>query len=93
MSDTNLADKSARIELRVSPSEKRLIEKAAVLAHTDVTGFIRQLVLPVAEDAVTTAQQHRLSAEDGQLMLDLLENPPAPTPALVAAARAKYAAK
>lgn len=44
-------------------------------------------VLPAARDVVEKAECIQLSKRDTQRVLDLLEKPPAPTPALLAAAR------
>ena len=82
--------KTERIELRVSREEKLMLTRAAALDHVDVTAFVQRAALPAAERRIAEAEKIRLSARDAEKMLELLEHPPTPTPALVDAARAKY---
>jgi uncharacterized protein (DUF1778 family) len=44
----------------------------------------------MAANTVTRAERISLSERDTERVLDLLENPPAPTPALLAAARRRH---
>ncbi len=44
-------------------------------------------VLPAARDVVENAERISLSERDSLRVLDLLENPPVPTPALLATTR------
>jgi uncharacterized protein (DUF1778 family) len=81
-----------RIELRTTRDEKRLLTAAASHERLDVTSFIMRAVLPTARDVVERAEHISLSERDTLRVLDLLENPPAPTPALMAAAR-RHAAR
>jgi uncharacterized protein (DUF1778 family) len=76
-----------RIELRASREEKRLLAAAAAYQRLDLTTFVLRTALPVAEEVVARHERIRLSARDSTRVLDLLENPPKPTPALRAAAR------
>ena len=76
-----------RIELRTTGKEKRLLAKAAAHERLDVTSFIMRNVLPAARAVVNRAERIVLSERDTARVLKLLENPPKPTPALMAAAR------
>jgi uncharacterized protein (DUF1778 family) len=76
-----------RIELRATKGEKRLLSAAAAYERLDVTSFIMRSVLPVARQVVDRAERIVLSERDSRRILELLENPPKPTPALLAAAR------
>ena len=80
-----------RIELRATREEKRLLAAAAAHERLDVTGFILRSALPVARDVLDRAERIVLSERDSVRVLDLLENPPEPTPALLAAARRRAA--
>lgn len=80
-----------RIELRATRDEKRLLAAAAAHERLDVTSFIMRTVLPAARDVVDRAERISLSERDTLRVLDLLDNPPAPTPALLAAARRRLA--
>jgi uncharacterized protein (DUF1778 family) len=84
---TDTATRDDRIELRTTKDEKRLLAAAAAHERLDVTSFIMRNVLPVARDVVDRAERIVLSGRDTKRVLDLLENPPKPTKALLAAAR------
>lgn len=77
-----------RIDLRVQSEDKALIARAAAIEQVDVKSFILRAVLPEARAVVEKHQRIMLSARDTDFVLDLLENPPAPTPALIRALKA-----
>jgi uncharacterized protein (DUF1778 family) len=79
--------KDDRIELRTTKEEKRLLSAAAAYERLDVTSFIMRNVLPAARDTIERAERIVLSRRDTVRVLKLLEDPPKPTPALLAAAR------
>jgi len=81
------ASRSDRIELRTTKEEKRLLAAAAAYERSDVTSFIMRNVLPAAREAVERAERMVLSARDTERVLALLQNPPKPSSALLAAAR------
>jgi uncharacterized protein (DUF1778 family) len=83
--------REGRIELRATKEEKRLLAAAAAYERLDVTSFIMRNVLPAARDVVDRAERIVLSERDTERVLELLENPPKPTPALIAAARRRAA--
>jgi uncharacterized protein (DUF1778 family) len=85
------SNRDGRIELRTTQNEKRLLAAAAAHERLDVTSFIMRAALPAAHDAIERAERISLSKRDSLRVLDLLENPPAPTPALLAAARRRVA--
>ena len=76
-----------RIELRTTREEKRLIAEAAAREQLDITRFIMRNVLPVAREVVKRSERIVLSERDSKRVLELLETPPKPTHALIAAAR------
>lgn len=79
---------NSRVALRIRPEEKATLIRAAVLEHTDLTGFILRNVLPAAKSVIERSEQVKLSQRDSLRVLDLLENPPAPNAKLLSAARA-----
>ena len=83
---TNAA-REDRIELRATREEKQLLATAAAYERLHVTAFIMRSILPTARDVVDRAERIVLSERDTLRVLELLENPPKPTSALVAAAR------
>lgn len=84
---TSTASRNDRIELRTTKAEKRLLAAAAAYERLDLTSFIMRNVVPAAQEAVNRAERIVLSERDSARVLKLLENPPKPTPALLAAAR------
>jgi len=87
----NNAPREDRIEVRATKEEKRLLMAAAAYERLDMTSFILRNVLPSARDVVDRAERIALSPRDTERVLALLENPPKPTPALLAAARRRGA--
>ena len=85
------AARDDRIELRATREEKRLLAAAAAYERLDVTSFIMQTVLPTAREVVDRAERLVLSRRDTERVLQLLESPPEPTQALLAAARRRRA--
>src|ERR1043165_9248836 len=75
-----------RIELRATKEEKRLLAAAAAHERLDVTSFILRSALPAAREVVDRAERIVLSERDTARVLALLEKPPKPTAALLAAA-------
>ena len=84
---TPLTTRDDRIELRASREQKRLLAAAAAYERADLTSFVMRTALPVAERIVARHERIVLTARDSARVLDLLENPPKPTPALRAAVK------
>jgi uncharacterized protein (DUF1778 family) len=84
---TAITARDERIELRATREEKRLLTKAAAYERLDVTSFVMRNVLASARDVVARSERIVLSTRDTEQILELLEHPPKPTPALLAAAR------
>ena len=84
---TNRVPREDRIELRTTREEKRLLSAAAAHERLDVTTFVMRNVLPAAREVVDRAERIVLSGRDSARVLKLLERPPHPTAALLAAAR------
>jgi uncharacterized protein (DUF1778 family) len=77
-----------RMSLRIRPQEKALLLRAVALKHTDLTDFVIHHAVRAAKAVIEQADRLQLSERDSLRVLDLLENPPAPNPRLLAAARA-----
>lgn len=65
-----------------------MLLRAVALQHTDLTDFVLRHALRAAKAVIEEADHVQLSARDSLLVLDLLENPPAPSAKLRAAAKA-----
>ena len=85
------AVRTDRIELRATKEEKRLLAAAAAHERLDVTSFVLRSALPAAREVVDRFERIHLSERDTARVLELLENPPKPTAALLAAARRRAA--
>jgi uncharacterized protein (DUF1778 family) len=77
-----------RVALRIRPVDKARIMRAVALERTDLTDFILRNALRAADAVIDQAERVVLSERDSLRVLELLENPPAPTGRLLAAARA-----
>jgi uncharacterized protein (DUF1778 family) len=73
------------MNLRVRPEQKAALMRAAALRNTDLTDFVLQPALREARKVIEQAERIALSERDSLLVLDLLENPPAPNARLRAA--------
>jgi uncharacterized protein (DUF1778 family) len=67
-----------RMQLRIQPEQKATLMRAAAIRNTTLTDFIFQIALREAKIVIEEAERIRLSERDSLLVLDLLENPPAP---------------
>lgn len=79
---TTLATESVRINLRTSPEAKALIERAAAIMGSTVSGFMLQNAYEAARRIVADKETILLSQRDFEAFVATCENPPPPTPAL-----------
>lgn len=77
--------KTDRLDLRLSQSEKALLKKAAALRHEKVSDYVRVIALNDAKRLIEQNESILLSDEDRDLLLNALDNPPAPNQALTEA--------
>ncbi|MDD5389324.1 MAG: DUF1778 domain-containing protein [Gallionellaceae bacterium] len=76
------ATDSARINLRTSPEAKALIERAAALMGTTVSGFMLQNAYEAARRVVADNDMLMLSQRDFEAFIATCEDPPLPNEAL-----------
>ncbi|MCK9494666.1 MAG: DUF1778 domain-containing protein [Dehalococcoidia bacterium] len=79
--------RSARIELRTTEDAKELLLRAASESGSDLTSFILNSALTSAREVVESVERIELSRRDAIRVLELLENPGDPPPALIESAR------
>ena len=79
---------NSRVALRIRPAEKAVIMRAVALEQTDMTAFILRTALREAHAVIEEHERVKLTRRDSRLVLELLENPPAPNAKLRKAARA-----
>jgi len=78
-------DDNERMNLRLRREEKAALMRAAALNNTDLTDFVLQPALREAKAVIEEAERIQLSERDSLMVLNLLENPPAPNAKLRAA--------
>jgi uncharacterized protein (DUF1778 family) len=81
-------EKSARLELRSTPEQKSMIERAASLMGESVTSFVLSTVLRDARRVIHEHSVTELSLDDWARFTAILESDEMPTPALTEAAKA-----
>ena len=69
------------IEMRVKPSDKQRMSRAAELSGVKLTTFVRVSAAREAERILREHQTTTLSERDRRTLLEALDNPPPPTPA------------
>ena len=76
-----LSDEKAtdNIEMRVKPSDKVRISRAAVLTGVKLATFVRASASREAERILREHQTTALSARDSRTLLEALDNPPLPS--------------
>ena len=83
------ARKEQRLEARVTPEQKRLIERAATLRGTTVTEFVVASAQDAAADTIKNFEVLQLRDEAREVFVNAVLHPPAPNRAARAAA-ARY---
>lgn len=78
-------ENNKRMNLRLRPEQKATLVRAAALRRTDLTDFVLQPALREAQAVIEESERIVLSERDSLLVLDLLENSPAPNAKLRAA--------
>ena len=79
--------RTERVQIRIAPEAKRLIERAAALQNTSVSGFVVNSALDAASHLVAEHERLVLDARDWGVFLDALLDPPEPSAALREATR------
>jgi uncharacterized protein (DUF1778 family) len=86
MNHTTCQKTSARLEARISPETKALIQKAADLEGRSLTDFVVATVQAAACKVIEQHQTLKLTVEDSEAFVDAILNPPKPNNALKSAA-------
>ena len=82
-----MATRTDRLEMRLSPQQKGLLERAAVLSGQPLTGFALSHLLDRAREVVEKHERTVLSGRDFARFLKLIDATSEPAPALKAAVR------
>jgi uncharacterized protein (DUF1778 family) len=79
--------KQQRLEARITPDQKRLIERAANLRGTTVTEFVVASAQQAAAETIRDFEILTLRDEARKVFVDAILNPPPPNQAARSAAR------
>jgi uncharacterized protein (DUF1778 family) len=79
--------RSKRIEARIKPDTLALVQRAAEMQDRSLSDFVVAAAESAARKVLEEAYSLHFSVEDQRLFVDLLLNPPKPSPALSAAKR------
>jgi uncharacterized protein (DUF1778 family) len=83
------AHKSERIAVRLTPTAKQALERAAEVSGRSLSDFVVDSAFRAARQTIEEHERLRLTREDRKVFLAALDNPPKPNRALRAAA-ARY---
>jgi uncharacterized protein (DUF1778 family) len=78
--------RGARLETRLTESQKALIERAAAYQGRSVSDFVTSTLSSAAKAVIEEHEIIRLNAEESRRFVELLLNPPKASAALKAAA-------
>jgi uncharacterized protein (DUF1778 family) len=76
-SDYMTVVKGDRLQIRVDPADKSLLERAAAASHLNVSAFVLQAAASRAEEVLTERQSIRLNARAAAAFSEALERPAA----------------
>lgn len=86
-----MSARTERLDMRLTPDQKDLLERAASLSGQPLTGFALSHLVERAQEILDRFQRTVLSRRDAERFLDILSSDPEPTPALKAALRRRKA--
>ncbi len=67
--------KEERLQIRIDPSEKALLERAAAASHLNMSAFVVQAAASRAEEVLAERSSIRLSAEAAAAFTEALDRP------------------
>lgn len=76
------AARSARLGLRATPEQERVLRRAAEVAHKSLTDFILDSACQAAEQTLLDQRLFLVSGGEYQALLDLLDRPAQDNPGL-----------
>lgn len=88
-----MAQLTDRLDFRLTPANRKLIERAAELLGQPLTAFAVSTLLARAEEVVAQETRRRLSARDWKRFLEVLDDERVATPLARAAKRYRASRK
>jgi uncharacterized protein (DUF1778 family) len=77
-----IRQRDQRLEARVTPDQKELIERAAAAQGRTVTDFVVSALQDAAKQAIAEHAVWKLNQQQQKAFMDALMNPPEPNPKL-----------
>ncbi len=74
--------RSEKLDLRLTPSAKRVLQTAALAAHKSVSEFVLESALARAEETLPDRRRFGLTADQWKAFQAALAAPPRPAPRL-----------
>ena len=74
--------RTERVQMRIDPAAKSLLERAAALSNTTVSAFVVGHALEAASQLIRERERFVISDRDWSLFFDALADPPEPNAAL-----------
>ncbi len=74
--------RTERVQMRIDPAAKRMLERAAALSNTTVSAFVVNHALEAADHLIRERERLVVSDRDWNLFFDALVDPPEPNAAL-----------
>lgn len=74
--------RNEKLDLRLTPSAKRVLQTAALAANRSVTDFVLESALARAEETLPDRQRFGLTADQWKAFQAALSAPPRPAPRL-----------
>lgn len=71
-----IQSKNSRIDLRVTPEQKQLLEQAASIKGISLSAYTLSYLLDIAQKDINNYEKLVLSNQDRDLFLSVIENPP-----------------
>ncbi|MDP3231360.1 MAG: DUF1778 domain-containing protein [Myxococcales bacterium] len=81
-----MAERTQRLDFRLTASNRKLIERAALLLGQPLTAFAVRVLVEQAEQVIAQDSERKLSARDWKRFLEILDDDTV-TPALARAAK------
>ena len=78
-----MSSKTERLEVRVEPAHKQLIERAAALTGQVVSQFVVSSALKGAEEVLRQTEWTVLAARDREAFLEIIDSDEQPTSSLI----------
>jgi uncharacterized protein (DUF1778 family) len=79
---SHVETRSAKLDLRLTPSAKRTLQVAAIAARRSVSEFVLESALARAEETLPDRQKFGLNAGQWRAFQKALDAPPQPAPRL-----------